>query len=107
MPRNILPQRSALIAAITLTSTCLAVTFAPTKAGRLKLFALTGKTRHPRFSEVPTFAEAGLTDYAPVAWQGILAPASTPTAIAVTQGNAISRRPPDSSSQVSGFLEVG
>ncbi len=51
------------------------------RAGKLKLLALTGKTRHPAFPDVPTFAEAGINDYTPVAWQGILAPAGTPKAI--------------------------
>lgn len=51
------------------------------RGGKLKLLALTGKTRHPSFPNVPTFAEAGLPDYTPVAWQGILAPAGTPKAI--------------------------
>lgn len=51
------------------------------RGGKLKLLALTGKTRHPAFPNVPTFAEAGLPDYTPVAWQGILAPAGTPKAI--------------------------
>ncbi len=53
----------------------------PAKAGKLRLLALTGKSRHPNFPDVPTFAEAGLSDYAPIAWQGILAPAGTPAAI--------------------------
>lgn len=51
------------------------------RSGKLKLLALTGKTRHPAFPDVPTFAEVGIADYAPVAWQGILAPAGTPKAI--------------------------
>ena len=51
------------------------------KAGKLKVLALTGKTRHPNFPDVPTFAEAGLTDYTPTAWVGLLAPAGTPPAI--------------------------
>lgn len=51
------------------------------RGGKLKLLAITGKTRHPAFPEVPTFAEAGLPDYAPLAWQGILAPAGTPQPI--------------------------
>jgi len=51
------------------------------RGGKLKLLALTGKTRHPVFPDVPTFAEVGIADYAPVAWQGILAPAGTPAAI--------------------------
>jgi len=48
------------------------------RAGKLKLLAITGKERHPSFPDVPTFAEAGLPGYAPIAWQGILAPAGTP-----------------------------
>lgn len=51
------------------------------RAGRLKLLAITGSKRHPSFPDVPTFAEAGLPDYAPIAWQGILAPAGTPKPI--------------------------
>jgi tripartite-type tricarboxylate transporter receptor subunit TctC len=51
------------------------------RGGKLKLLALTGKTRHPAFPDVPTFAEAGISGYAPVAWQGILAPAGTPKEI--------------------------
>ena len=46
--------------------------------GKLKLLAITGKERAPSFPDVPTFAEAGLPDYAPIAWQGLLAPAGTP-----------------------------
>ena len=51
------------------------------KAGKLKVLALTGTSRHPNFPDVPTFAEAGLGDYSPTAWIGLLAPAGTPQAI--------------------------
>lgn len=51
------------------------------RGGKLKLLAITGKARHPAFPEVPTFAEVGVNDYTPVAWQGVLAPAGTPKAI--------------------------
>ncbi len=51
------------------------------KAGKLKILALTGKTRHPNFPDVPTFAEAGLADYSPTAWIGLFAPANTPAPI--------------------------
>ena len=51
------------------------------QAGKLKLLAITGKERHPSFPSVPTFAEQGLPDYAPIAWQGVLAPAGTPPPI--------------------------
>jgi tripartite-type tricarboxylate transporter receptor subunit TctC len=51
------------------------------RAGTLRLLAITGKERHPSFPDTPTFAESGLPDYAPIAWQGILAPAGTPKPI--------------------------
>ena len=51
------------------------------KAGKLKILAITGKTRHPNFPDVPTFAEAGLPDYSPTAWIGLFAPAGTPAPI--------------------------
>jgi len=51
------------------------------RAGKLKLLAITGKERHPSFPEVPTFAESGLPEYTPIAWQGVLAPAGTPKPI--------------------------
>ena len=51
------------------------------RAGKLKLLAITGKERHPSFPDVPTFAESGVPDYSPIAWQGILAPAGTPKPI--------------------------
>ncbi|MDO8768561.1 MAG: tripartite tricarboxylate transporter substrate binding protein [Burkholderiaceae bacterium] len=51
------------------------------RAGKLKVMALTGKARHPNFPDVPTFAEAGLTEYSPTAWIGLFAPAGTPKPI--------------------------
>ena len=51
------------------------------QAGRLKLLALTGKSRHPKFPDTPTFAESGVADYTPVAALGFMAPAGTPKAI--------------------------
>ena len=51
------------------------------RAGKLKLLAITGKQRHPTFPDVPTFAESGIADFEPIAWQGLLAPAGTPKAI--------------------------
>ncbi len=61
------------------------------KAGKLKVLALTGKTRHPNFPDVPTFAEAGLTDYSPTAWIGLLAPAGTPKPILDKLGAAMQK----------------
>lgn len=50
------------------------------QGGKLKLLAITGSRRHPVFPDTPTFGELGIADYAPVAWQGLLAPAGTPKA---------------------------
>ena len=61
------------------------------KAGKLKILALTGKTRHPNFPDVPTFAEAGLADYSPTAWIGLFAPATTPAPIVAKLGEAMQK----------------
>jgi tripartite-type tricarboxylate transporter receptor subunit TctC len=49
--------------------------------GRLKAFAVTGKTRHPGVPNVPTVAEAGLPGFELEAWVALFAPAGTPPAI--------------------------
>ena len=59
----------------------LPASFGNVQAGRLKILALTGKTRHAKFPDVPTFGESGVADYTPVAAIGLLAPAGTPKAI--------------------------
>ena len=50
-------------------------------SGKLKVLAITGKSRHPSFPNVPTFSELNIPDYEPLTWSGILAPAGTPNAI--------------------------
>jgi tripartite-type tricarboxylate transporter receptor subunit TctC len=61
------------------------------RAGKLKILALTGKTRHPNFPDIPTFAEAGLPDYSPTAWVGLFAPAGTPAPIVARLGEAMQK----------------
>ena len=61
------------------------------KAGKLKILAITGKTRHPNFPDVPTFAEAGLPDYSPTAWIGLFAPAGTPAPIVAKLSEAMQK----------------
>lgn len=61
------------------------------KAGKLKILALTGKTRHPNFPDTPTFAEAGLPDYSPTAWIGLFAPAGTPAPVVAKLGEAMQK----------------
>jgi tripartite-type tricarboxylate transporter receptor subunit TctC len=51
------------------------------KAGRLRVLAISGKSRYPQLPDVPTFAEAGYPQYDPLVWIGVLAPAATPKPI--------------------------
>ncbi len=51
------------------------------QAGKLKAFAVTGKTRHPGLPTVPTTAEAGLAGFELEAWVGLFAPAGTPAGV--------------------------
>ena len=51
------------------------------KAGRLKGLAITGEKRTAALPDLPTYAEAGLPNYAPKTWQGVVAPAGTPKPI--------------------------
>jgi tripartite-type tricarboxylate transporter receptor subunit TctC len=47
-------------------------------AGRVKLLAVTGEKRDPRFPNTPTAVEAGLKGFVQQSWVGILVPAATP-----------------------------
>jgi tripartite-type tricarboxylate transporter receptor subunit TctC len=52
------------------------------KAGKLRALAVGGARRSPEYPDIPTVAEAGsLPGYEAVAWQGIAAPAGTPSPI--------------------------
>ena len=75
------PYADLLAGQVDVTFDALPVAIGSVRAGKLKVLALTGKTRHPEFPDVPTFAEAGLPDYAPTAWIGLFAPAGTPAPI--------------------------
>lgn len=61
------------------------------KAGKLKMLALTGKTRHPNFPDVPTFAEAGLPEYSPTAWIGLFVPVGTPAPVVAKLAEAMQK----------------
>jgi tripartite-type tricarboxylate transporter receptor subunit TctC len=49
--------------------------------GRVQALAVTGSTRWSEHPEVPTVAEAGVPGFARSVWDGILAPAGTPSDI--------------------------
>jgi len=51
------------------------------KAGTVRGLAVTAPTRVAAFPDLPTMAEAGLTDMVVLGWSGIVAPAGTPAAI--------------------------
>jgi tripartite-type tricarboxylate transporter receptor subunit TctC len=54
------------------------------QTGRLKAYAVTGKTRHPGLPNVPTTAEAGLPGFELEAWVALFAPTGTPPAVIQT-----------------------
>ena len=52
------------------------------RAGALRGLAISSRERHPDFPDLPPFGEAmGWADFAPVAWQAMLAPAGTPAPV--------------------------
>jgi tripartite-type tricarboxylate transporter receptor subunit TctC len=51
------------------------------KAGKLKGMAITGDKRTTALPQLPTYAEAGMPNYDPKNWQGMLTTAGTPVAI--------------------------
>jgi tripartite-type tricarboxylate transporter receptor subunit TctC len=53
----------------------------PLKAGRLRGLAISSPSRHPAWPDIPTMAEAGISDMAFVTWYGLFLPAGTPQAI--------------------------
>jgi len=59
------------------------------KTGKLKVLAISGKTRSPLLPDVPTFAESGFPTYDPKVWIGLLAPSETPKQIITKVSNAI------------------
>ena len=48
------------------------------QSGQLRALAISGDVRLPQLPDVPTFKEAGLTDFAYDPWFGIMAPAHAP-----------------------------
>lgn len=66
---------------ITYTLNAPAATLPHVRAGKARMLAVTGRKRSAVLPEVPTFAEAGLADYAYDTWAGICAPAGTPNEI--------------------------
>ena len=56
-------------------------TYPHVQSGKLKLLAVSKKTRMPLIGEVPTIAEQGVPGFESGSWQGVLAPKGTPEAV--------------------------
>lgn len=59
------------------------------EAGKLRAYAITGKTRSPLMPGVPTFRELGFPQMEIYIWSGFVAPAGTPNAIVQKLGREI------------------
>jgi len=58
------------------------------QAGRLRVLAQTGPTRHPLLPAIPTTKELGMPEMAVVSWFGLLGPAGLPQPIVDHMGKA-------------------
>lgn len=56
-------------------------TYPHVQSGKLKLLAVSKRTRMPLIGDVPTIAEQGVPNFESGSWQGVLAPKGTPDAI--------------------------
>jgi tripartite-type tricarboxylate transporter receptor subunit TctC len=56
-------------------------TYPHVQSGKLKLLAVSKRTRMPLIGEVPTIAEQGVPGFESGSWQGVLAPKGTPDAV--------------------------
>jgi tripartite-type tricarboxylate transporter receptor subunit TctC len=51
------------------------------KSGKIRVLAVASLERNPSYPDVPTIAESGFPGFAAVSWNGLAAPAGTPTDI--------------------------
>lgn len=56
-------------------------TYPHVQSGKLKLLAVSKRSRMPLIGEVPTIAEQGVPGFESGSWQGVLAPKGTPEAV--------------------------
>jgi tripartite-type tricarboxylate transporter receptor subunit TctC len=61
------------------------------KTGKIRALAVTGKTRHPNYPDVPTVAESGLPDFSYYSWDVFLVRTDTPTGVTEKLRTAIRR----------------
>jgi len=86
------PAQVDLIAGVTqFTTTTLNTIIGPARAGTLRPLAVTSKERSAVFPDVPTIAETLIPNFESLAWQGIVAPAGTPSSIVNKVNTAINQ----------------
>lgn len=85
----------------------LPASFGNVQAGRLKILALTGRTRHAKFPDIPTFAESGVADYTPAAALGLLAPSGIPIAMVERLSAAVQKATTQSQPLIDKFNGYG
>jgi tripartite-type tricarboxylate transporter receptor subunit TctC len=61
------------------------------QGGRLRALAINTARRVPALPEVPTFDEAGVADFWPAPWYGVLLPAGTPAPVVATLNAAFNQ----------------
>lgn len=58
-------------------------------SGKVKVLAVTGTMRDPRFPQIPTVAEAGIPEFTFESWLGLFAPVGTPEPIIARLNQAL------------------
>ena len=61
------------------------------QGGKLRALAVTGSKRLAGLADIPTFKEAGLSDFEYDSWFGIMVPAGTPAAIVAKASQEVGR----------------
>jgi len=86
------PAQVDLISGAThFTTTTLNTAIAPVQAGKLRALAITSPERWSKMPDVPTVAETLIPGFESLAWQGIVAPAGTPTPVINKLNTAINQ----------------
>lgn len=62
------------------------------KQGKIKAIGITAEKRNPLASDIPTIAEQGMPGYQSYNWNGVLAPAATPSAIITKVHSVLSKQ---------------
>ena len=86
------PMFAALLAGeVDVAVVSLQAALAPSRAGQLRLLAVTGAKRSIAIPDVPTVAESGVPGYEISSWHGFFAPAGTPREIVMRVQREVAR----------------